>query len=117
MIPCYLLNSFLSFSRYLPDVAGVFGLSTYLNPASRVLRHILKQKQLDKNCRFPPLFLCHDHNDKKTALKWATLTAECFMDLDIETELQVFYGKDKDISVYEIDNLKDWIFSKIPEEY
>ena len=102
--------------RYLPDIAGVFGLSTYLSPSSSVYQHILKEKQIEKNKKFPPLFLCHDHDDQKVTLKWASLTAECFMDLDIETELQVYYGKDKEISVYEMGNLKDWILSVLPEE-
>ncbi|XP_020907201.1 lysophospholipase-like protein 1 [Exaiptasia diaphana] len=104
--------------RYLPDIAGVFGLSTYLNPASSVFRHILKEKQEDKNKEFPRLFLCHDHDDKKTSLKWATLTAECFMDLDIDSEFHVYYAKDdNELSVYEIDHLKDWILTMVPEEF
>lgn len=106
----------MSFFRYLPEVAGIFGLSTYLTPTSSVFQHILKQKQANKDVKFPKLLLCNDHDDKKVTFKWASLTAECFMDLNIESEFQVYYGTEEGVSLYELVNLKDWILDVLPDK-
>jgi hypothetical protein len=38
------------------------------------------------------------------------------MDLDIESEFQVYYGAEKEISLYELVNLRDWILDILPQE-
>ncbi|EDO42520.1 predicted protein [Nematostella vectensis] len=102
--------------RYLPDVAGVFGLSTHLGPLSHVYKVLLHKRVTQSDFEWPPLLLCHGHDDKRVNLKWAAHTAEYFMDLNVETELQVYYGQNHELSVHQVNHLKEWIIKTLPDK-
>lgn len=54
--------------RYLPEIAGVFALSSFLNDGTEVYDRV---KQNRHPCQ---LFMCHGEDDKLVELKWAENT-------------------------------------------
>lgn len=106
--------SWSSLHRFLPDIAGVFTHSSILSTKSTVLETIRTNLQLNKDKKFPALWMWHGRKDKNW-LRWAAHTAECFMDLKIQTNFQVNYAmQGHEIIPDEVTYLKEWAEQIVP---
>lgn len=102
------------FFRFHPEIAGVFTHSSILSPRSIVLETIRTDLQLNRDKKFPALWMWYGRKDKNW-LRWAVHTAECFMDLKIQTNFQVNYAmQGHEIIPDEVNYLKEWVEQIIP---
>ncbi|XP_015749724.1 PREDICTED: CXXC-type zinc finger protein 1-like, partial [Acropora digitifera] len=98
----------------LTDIAGVFALSSTLCPKSIVFEKIRRARMLDRNKPFPPLWMWHG-DVEPNRLRWAGHSAECFTDLEIETDFMVNFARQgHEIIPAELFYLKTWIDKIIP---
>ena len=75
---------------------------------------IRKERELNKDKKFPALFMWNGRRDKNW-LRWAAHTAECFMDLKIQTDFQVNYAmQGHEIISDEIIYVRKWVERMIP---
>ena len=110
----YDLSFFLLSIRYLTNIAGVFSHSSVLSTRSTVFETIRKERELNEDQKFPALFMWNGRKDKNW-LRWAAHTAECFMDLEIQTDFQVNYAmQGHEIISDEIFYLRRWVEQMIP---
>ncbi|XP_068759398.1 lysophospholipase-like protein 1 [Montipora capricornis] len=101
--------------RFLTDIAGVFALSSILSSKSIVFEKIRRDMILHKNKRFPPIWMWHGDVDPNR-LRWAAHTAECFTDLEIETDFSVNFARQgHEIIAPELFYLKKWVETIVPD--
>ena len=116
-VDCFLHNMLclILFTRFLTDIAGVFALSSFLPPTSIVFEKIRRDLQVNKDKRFPPIWMWHGDADPNR-LRWASHTAECYTDLEIETDFLVNFGRQgHEIIPAELFYLKEWVERIIPD--
>lgn len=103
------------FTRFLTDLAGVFALSSHLSPASTVFEKIRRKLEVNKDQQFPPIWMWHGDVDPNR-LRWASHTAECFTDLEIDTDFNVNFARQgHEIIPAELVYLKEWVEEIIPD--
>ena len=104
------------FTRFLTDLAGVFTLSSHLlNICSAVFQKIRRKFEVNKDQQFPPLWMWHEDVDPNR-LRWASHAAECFTDLEIETDFFVNFARQgHEIIPAELVYLKEWVQEIIPD--
>ena len=75
---------------------------------------IRRDRQINPKKRFPPLWMWQGDIDTER-MKWAAHTAECFADLQIETDFIVNFSRQKhEIIRAEAAYLKEWVEKVIP---
>lgn len=100
--------------RYLTDIAGVFAHSSIFSTRSTVFETIRKDRELNKDKKFPALFMWNGRKDKNW-LRWAAHAAESYMDLKIKTDFHVnFAMQGHEIISDEMFYLRKWVERIIP---
>ncbi|XP_018327450.1 lysophospholipase-like protein 1 [Agrilus planipennis] len=98
--------------RYLPDVAGVFALSSFLNNGS-VVYNTLKSNPPK---RLPPLLMFHGLEDELVSVKWGEETFRNLKKLGVNGQFVPLNGTTHELSKVELEELLKWIMDIVPEE-
>ncbi|XP_004626997.1 lysophospholipase-like protein 1 [Octodon degus] len=93
------------------DVAGVFALSSFLNKASAVYQALQKSDGV-----FPELFQCHGTADELVLHSWGEETNSLLKSLGVNTKFHSFPNVYHELCKTELQQLKSWILTKLPEE-
>nr|XP_014336863.1 PREDICTED: lysophospholipase-like protein 1 isoform X2 [Bos mutus] len=92
------------------DVAGVFALSSFLNKASAVYQALQKSDGV-----LPELFQCHGTADELVLHSWGEETNSMLKSLGVSTKFHSFPGVYHELSKAELEKLKSWILTKLPD--
>lgn len=92
------------------DVAGVFALSSFLNTASAVYQALQQSDGL-----LPELFQCHGTADELVLHAWGEETNSTLTSLGVSTRFHSLPGVHHELSKAELEKLKSWILTKLPE--
>lgn len=97
--------------RYLPEIAGVFALSAFLNKNSLVYNELeaLRDNRVDI-----PLFMCHGDIDDLVPMEWGENTHDNLVNLGIKAEFHPFKNTMHELKKAEIMKLSDWILKVLP---
>jgi len=98
--------------RFVPEVAGVFALSSFLNDNSATYKE-LREKKPNK---LPALFYAHGDSDDLVDLAWGKKTFETLQELGVKGEFHVINHTFHELKKKEIDLLFNWIDKLIPDE-
>ncbi|XP_066991701.1 lysophospholipase-like protein 1 isoform X2 [Anabrus simplex] len=96
--------------RYLPQLSGVFALSTFLNHNSSVYEAL----QMKTTQELPPLFMCHGDQDGLVSDEWASQTANTLQKLGVDVQFHIIKDADHELTKRELLQLMDWISEKLP---
>ncbi|XP_031193847.1 lysophospholipase-like protein 1 isoform X3 [Mastomys coucha] len=97
--------------RNHPDVAGVFVLSGFLNKESAVYQDLQQGGRT-----LPELFQCHGTADELVLHSWGEETSSKLKSLGVTTTFHSLPNVYHEISKTEMERLKSWILTKLPEE-
>ncbi|XP_063226363.1 lysophospholipase-like protein 1 isoform X2 [Bacillus rossius redtenbacheri] len=97
--------------RYLPGLAGVFALSSFLNDKSSVYEHL---KNSDKGMQFPPLYMCHGSRDTLVPPSWGKDTHDRLCELGVGAQFHVVRNAFHELTGGELRQLFDWISTRVP---
>ncbi|XP_040119197.1 lysophospholipase-like protein 1 [Oryx dammah] len=92
------------------DVAGVFALSSFLNKTSAVYQALQKSDGV-----LPELFQCHGTADELVLHSWGEETNSVLKSLGVSTKFHSFPGVYHELSKEELEKLKSWILTKLPD--
>ncbi|CAB3370689.1 Hypothetical predicted protein [Cloeon dipterum] len=98
--------------RYLPQVAGVFGLSCFLNENSEVYK-ALEVGQLE-NQTAPPLFQTHGDNDTLVPSAWGNATHLKLSQLGVNASFRSFPRTEHELKKPALKALYSWLLDRIP---
>ena len=95
--------------RHLPNVAGIFALSSFLSYTSSIYR-LPKQPN-----GFPPLLMCHGDRDTLVPHEWGehtykTLTTQ----LGVKGEFHTITNALHELKKKEIIKLQEWLNKQLP---
>ncbi|XP_043917358.1 lysophospholipase-like protein 1 [Protopterus annectens] len=96
--------------RFLPHVAGVFALSSFLNKES-----ICYQVLREYSGPLPELFQCHGESDDLILHQWGEETNKELKALGVPCSFHSFPDLDHELHKAELEMLKSWILQKLPE--
>ncbi|GLV45629.1 uncharacterized protein CBL_02648 [Carabus blaptoides fortunei] len=100
--------------RYMPGVAGVFALSSFLNNNSLVYDD-LKSLPDDDERKHTPLFMCHGQLDDLVPIEWGQNTLRNLTKHGItRTEFNPLKNALHELRKEEIHKLNKWIFDVLP---
>ncbi|XP_018612414.1 lysophospholipase-like protein 1 [Scleropages formosus] len=99
-------------SKFHPDVAGVFALSSFLNKDSVVFQMV----QAGPRQSLPELFQCHGTADELVPHDWAEMTVARLRDAGVSVTFHSFPGVQHQLSRAELEKLRSWIIKKLPQE-
>ena len=91
-------------------VAGVLALSSFLNKTSAVYQPLQKSHGV-----FPELFQCHGTADELVLHSWGEETNSVLKSLGVSTTFPSFPGVYHALSKAELEKLKSWILTKLPD--
>ncbi|XP_045467796.1 lysophospholipase-like protein 1 [Harmonia axyridis] len=94
--------------RFLPGLAGVFALSSFLNNGSEVYKAI---KSLET-----PLFMCHGERDEMVPLQWGKDTFDQLTTLGVKGEFMKLPNTFHELKSKEIESLLEWIEARLPQK-
>lgn len=94
--------------RFVPGLAGVFALSSFLNDTSGVYETLRSSPPL------PPLFMCHGNKDTLVPIKWGKHTFDNLRTLNVQGEFLTI-DADHELDERELKRLMDWINHLIPD--
>ncbi|KAF4519841.1 hypothetical protein B566_EDAN006855 [Ephemera danica] len=95
--------------RFLPQIAGIFGLSCFLNENSTVYEAV---KKLDGSG--PPLFMAHGEQDSLIPCSWGRTTFEQLTSLKVQGKYMSLPGTEHELNKHELKELYSWILEKLP---
>ncbi|KAL1769951.1 lysophospholipase 1 [Sigmodon hispidus] len=94
------------------DVAGVFALSSFLNKDSVVYKGL----QQGGSSTLPELLQCHGTVDELVLHSWGEETNSKLKSLGVSTVFHSLPNLYHDLNRTELERLKSWILTKLPEE-
>ncbi|EDV29274.1 Lysophospholipase-like protein 1 [Trichoplax sp. H2] len=96
--------------RYSRSLGGIFALSSFVPKDSAVFKELHSYK------RSPPsAIVMSGDNDELVKFEWGVAVANTLKSLGIDCQFQMFEGLQHDMSIEEINILKEWIIQKLPE--
>lgn len=98
--------------RYRPTIAGVFGLSCFLNENSDVYKALDGESQ-DK--RYPPLFQTHGELDELVLPEWGHKTCGELRRRGVAVDFQTFGNLYHEFHRKTLHLLEKWILKHLPE--
>ncbi|KAL4657469.1 lysophospholipase-like protein 1 [Arapaima gigas] len=99
-------------SRFHPDVAGVFALSSFLNKDSKVFQTV----QGGRGQSMPELFQCHGTADALVPHNWGEMTVAQLQEEGVNATFHSFPGLQHQLARAELEKLRSWIIKKLPPE-
>lgn len=96
--------------RFLPQIAGVFALSSFINDGSILFEHLQKQNET-----MPPLFQWHGTRDDLVPLEWGRETFDSLEKLGIKGEFHTGKNALHELKRECLIKLHSWIKDRIPE--
>ncbi|BFZ06965.1 hypothetical protein BsWGS_10004 [Bradybaena similaris] len=97
--------------RFLPNVAGIVSLSTFLYNTSE----IYKVLENDKSVRRPPVLMSHGDEDDLISLRWGKQTYEHLSKLGIDATFKTIPDLGHSLTTEELDIVKSWVMEKVPD--
>lgn len=97
--------------RYLPEIAGVFTLSSFLNNESFVYEELKSANDKRKEI---PLFMCHGDRDNMVPMEWAQSTYQNLIKCGINAQFVQIKNTLHELKKSEIDKLCEWILKVLP---
>uniref|UniRef100_A0A1B6KUS9 palmitoyl-protein hydrolase n=2 Tax=Graphocephala atropunctata TaxID=36148 RepID=A0A1B6KUS9_9HEMI len=95
--------------RYIPGLAGIFTLSSFLNEKSVVYDDLQKRKECGKASAMPPLFMCHGERDDLVRVGWGEETLNRLTSLGVTAEFHRFPNMLHELKKKELEMLYSWI--------
>jgi len=92
--------------RYVPSVAGVFALSSFMNDDSVITQLKLNQA--------PPLFQWHGSRDNMVPMSWGMQTFSTLQDLGMRGEFHIGQNALHELKRDGLVKLKSWIEMRLP---
>ncbi|XP_014773447.1 lysophospholipase-like protein 1 isoform X1 [Octopus bimaculoides] len=99
--------------RFRPSVAGVFGMSCFLNEKSSVYETLDTSSNLTQ---WPPLFMSHGKDDSLVLPEWGRVTYNELKSRGVDSELHMFDNLYHEFNKKTLHLLKSWILKHLPEE-
>lgn len=93
--------------RHVPNLAGVFALSSFINDDSVLLQ--------SKPVKAPPLFQWHGTRDPMVPMSWGMQSYAALQDLGIKGEFHIGQNALHELKRDCLLKLKDWINTKLPD--
>ncbi|KAL3277051.1 hypothetical protein HHI36_012412 [Cryptolaemus montrouzieri] len=93
--------------RFLPGLAGVFALSSFLNNGSEIYKNI---KSIET-----PLFMCHGNKDDMVPITWGKNTFDKLEQLGVKGEFIELQNTFHELKSKEISSLLSWIEKLLPD--
>lgn len=87
--------------KFMPDFAGAFALSSFLNHGSEVYQNIKGTAT--------PLFMCHGERDSLVPLEWGQNTFKELTNLGVKGEFLKLPNTMHELKKNELENLLKWI--------
>lgn len=97
--------------KYIPGLAGVFALSSFLNKESMVYDSLQNNKELAS----VPIFMCHGDMDTLVHYSWGKETFDKLESLGVKGEFHEIKNCMHEIKEREIKMLFNWISNILPE--
>ncbi|RZC35627.1 lysophospholipase-like protein 1, partial [Asbolus verrucosus] len=92
--------------RFVPGLAGVFTLSSFLNNESAVYNNIVATET--------PLFMCHGDRDTLVPLSWGETTFTKLTNLGVKGEFKPLKNTMHELKKNELESLLEWITKILP---
>ncbi|XP_066991703.2 lysophospholipase-like protein 1 isoform X2 [Anabrus simplex] len=96
--------------RSLPQLCGVFALSSFLNHNSSVYEAL----QTKTTQEIPPLLMCHGDQDGLVSDEWGSQTANILRKLGVDVQFHIIKDAEHELTKRELLQLMDWINEKLP---
>ncbi|XP_039507182.1 lysophospholipase-like protein 1, partial [Pimephales promelas] len=96
-------------SRYQPDVAGIFALSSFLNKDSVVYQAVENATQRP----LPELLQCHGTADELVFHSWGKETNSLLEKAGLNTSFHSFPDLNHQLCRQELELLRSWILKKL----
>nr|CAD7576672.1 unnamed protein product [Timema californicum] len=100
--------------RFLPQVAGVFALSSFLNEKSAIYEVLSRRTIEEKQHNLPPLFMCHGDRDMLVPIKWGHETCDKLSKLGLDTHFHKVTNALHELKRTELKQLYDWVKTRLP---
>lgn len=97
--------------RYIPEVAGVFALSSFLNKNSLVYNEL---EAVNDNRLNIPLFMCHGDRDDLVPIEWGENTYQNLLNLGIKAQFNQIKNTQHELKKDEMKKLSEWILKVLP---
>ncbi|KAG8233794.1 hypothetical protein J437_LFUL008014 [Ladona fulva] len=97
--------------RILPEVAGCFAISSFLNESSVVYESMKKNSER----KYPPLTFMHGDADSLVPSEWGMDTFQNLKKLGVEGSFSVKKNVMHELSKEELLELTNWVNSKLPQ--
>lgn len=97
--------------RFLPQLAGIFALSAFVNDGSVIFDDLKKQSI----AKLPPLFQWHGIRDALVPMQWGQETFQALQTLGVTGEFHMGKNSFHELEEKCLKNLHTWIGSRIPE--
>lgn len=98
--------------RYRPSIAGVFGLSCFLNENSGVYKRLDEESEVS---RLPPLFQTHGNMDELVLPEWGRKTCEELKRRGVDVDFHMFDNLYHEFHRKTFHLLEKWILKRLPE--
>ncbi|CAN9514154.1 unnamed protein product [Ophioblennius macclurei] len=99
--------------RRHPDAAGVFVLSSFLNKDSVAYQAV--EEHIRTGQSLPELLQCHGTSDDLVLHQWGEQTSALLKKAGMTTSFHSFPGLHHQLCQEELELLKSWILSRLPE--
>nr|CAD7452456.1 unnamed protein product [Timema tahoe] len=100
--------------RFLPQLAGVFALSSFLNEKSAIYEVLSRRTIEAKQPNLPPLFMCHGDRDTLVPIKWGRETCDKLSKLGLDTQFHKVTNALHELKKTELKQLYDWVKTRLP---
>lgn len=98
--------------RMMPNVAGVFALSSFLSHTSSVYQSLGSIRQ--EVITVPPLFMCHGNRDTLVPHEWGEHTFKRLRQLGVDGEFHTISNALHEMKEKELRQLYEWINQRLP---
>uniref|UniRef100_A0A1B6GQS3 palmitoyl-protein hydrolase n=1 Tax=Cuerna arida TaxID=1464854 RepID=A0A1B6GQS3_9HEMI len=95
--------------RYMPGLAGIFTLSSFLNEKSILYDELQKKKDSGGQGVLPPLFMCHGERDDLVSVGWGEETLNRLTSLGVTAEFHRFPNMLHELKKKEMEMLYSWV--------
>ncbi|GAB1607238.1 lysophospholipase-like protein 1 [Argonauta hians] len=99
--------------RFRPSVAGVFGMSCFLNQNSAVYKTLESSSPPTK---WPPLFMSHGRDDPLVLPEWGCTTSEELKSRGVALDFHMLDNLYHEFNKKNLNLLRSWILKHLPEE-